>query len=517
MLWRLLFLFLIFMETYKPNKGVDTLVKIAFWLILTAGLFLRLYQYFINRSLWEDEAHLALNFVWSGYIGLVQPLANFQSAPVLFLFSVETFTKIFGYSEYVLRAFPLIISLAAYPLFYYFVYYLTRNRLTALIAFAMFAANISLIYYSSELKPYTVDVSVYIVMGYLLVSEHAYVVKNRNKLLIIAGCLSALYANAAVVVLFCSAWYMAGNVNIRFRKDSDKGSVTIDAPMTDLKIWLKWFVVFLFNYIVFVFFSPYSKGMKEIWSAAFCPVNIFSAEFRDFIKLRIDDTFFIDLFYFTKEYYFPQILCGIAIIALVSIIYRKQYKLLLFTVVPVLLHLVLSMFKMYPFFYRFILYLLPAIIIYLAIGLTEIATFLQKKIHFIIAIPVIAFSLYATSKDSFKRFPSHDREAKPVLNWINKHGNEKLYVTTSWTLYQYYQFIKYVKDNNVEPIDWNIAPDVFYDKTAKEQQNYLLFYSASGVDGYQAVLADLQQKGLVADKFEYGTYGVIEIKPLPKP
>src|SRR5687767_15072000 len=93
--------------------------EFLFYFVLALGIFLRCYQFLMGRSLWEDEAHLALNFITRGYLGLLQPLDYLQAAPPLFLWSVKSFALVFGYGERALRAFPLVMSLVALPCFYY--------------------------------------------------------------------------------------------------------------------------------------------------------------------------------------------------------------------------------------------------------------------------------------------------------------------------------------------------------------------------------------------------------------
>jgi hypothetical protein len=117
------------------RKDLKNIINVLFIAILLIGIVLRCYNYFMGRSLWEDEAHLALNFISRGYKGLMEPLDNFQTAPIFFLFSVETFSHIFGYSELALRAFPFLVSIVALPVFYYLVSELTRNKWIALVAF----------------------------------------------------------------------------------------------------------------------------------------------------------------------------------------------------------------------------------------------------------------------------------------------------------------------------------------------------------------------------------------------
>ena len=55
------------------------------WLIILFGTLLRLTQYLSNRSLWLDEANLALNIVNRSFLQLLKPLDNNQGAPIGFL------------------------------------------------------------------------------------------------------------------------------------------------------------------------------------------------------------------------------------------------------------------------------------------------------------------------------------------------------------------------------------------------------------------------------------------------
>jgi predicted membrane-bound mannosyltransferase len=76
--------------------------------LLFIGIILRIWQYAANRSLWLDEAALALNIVNRSFIGLLLPLDNNQQAPLGFLIIQKAFTIVLGNSEYSLRLFPLL-------------------------------------------------------------------------------------------------------------------------------------------------------------------------------------------------------------------------------------------------------------------------------------------------------------------------------------------------------------------------------------------------------------------------
>ena len=78
------------------------------------GAVLRLMQYLADPALSLDELAVARNVlernVWDL---LVHPLAYDQTAPKGFLLATKLATSIFGASDYALRLFPLICSLAS--------------------------------------------------------------------------------------------------------------------------------------------------------------------------------------------------------------------------------------------------------------------------------------------------------------------------------------------------------------------------------------------------------------------
>ncbi len=87
-------------------------------LLMLLGALLRLRQYLTGRSLWADEAMLALNIVNRDFAGLLRPLDYDQGAPIGFLLVEKIFNSILGKNEFALRLFPLLIGLISLWLFY---------------------------------------------------------------------------------------------------------------------------------------------------------------------------------------------------------------------------------------------------------------------------------------------------------------------------------------------------------------------------------------------------------------
>jgi hypothetical protein len=495
------------------NKQVFSNPKIIrglFLAVLVLALFLRFYQHFMGRSLWEDEAHIALNFIYFGFKDLTKPLVNYQTAPIFFLFSVEGFSRVLGHGEVALRSFPFLISIISLPLFYFFVRDLTKNSLAALISFFVFGVNCSLIYYASEIKPYILDVSVYVTMGYLLFSRHRFVEKNRFLLIGLLGSLAILYSNASAVVLLCCGIFLLANWVF-----PNRYLLRHEATAKNyLLVFASWAVVFAVNYYTMIHNHPYGDGMKQIWAFTFPTTDVTSPDFNNFVKMRVEDTFFSELLFFTDKYYFPYVLAILFAIAVVHAFVTRKFSILLFTIVPVLIHFVLAMNKMYPFFYRFILYLLPCFIILSSLGVAIVAGFIAKRVHPIAAVPVVVLCCYFMVEKSLEKFPMWDREFKPALTFINEnYPGTKLFVTTPETLYTYYDRVGKAKNKNYERIEWNLSPEQYYEWVRKQTTNYILLYSTEGYDGYGRVIEDLKNTNRIVRKFEHGTYGIMELKP----
>lgn len=129
------------------------------WVIICFGILVRLVQYLYNRSLWADEAVLALNIVNRTYLELLQPLDYEQGAPLGFLMVEKLAVQLFGNNEYALRLFPLLSGIISLLLFYF----LAKRfipRLAIPTALALFASLPHLVYYASEVKQYSTDVMI---------------------------------------------------------------------------------------------------------------------------------------------------------------------------------------------------------------------------------------------------------------------------------------------------------------------------------------------------------------------
>lgn len=479
---------------------------------MLCGIILRVNQHFIiGRPLWEDEAHLALNFVDGGYIEMFMPLKNFQSAPILFLLGVETFSKIFGFSEIALRSFPFIISICTYPLFYFFVRDLTRNRRIAIIAFILFTFNTYIIQYSSELKPYTVELSAYIFLGFIVFSTHWYIARHREKLLTAGGIVCLFIANTSFITLFCIVllrWMQTRSI----RKSS-----TEQYPIQrkkDNMLYKSWGIAFVCNIILNIIINPYADNMLVEWKSTFIPINVLSANGLQFLQYKLSDALFDSVFTFCPIPHAGWIIFALSIAGTWFMLFYRLYHWIFIAVAPLCIHLFLSWAQLYPLHQRFLLYLSPATIIVLSAGVFSIMHCLELlRLKYLIPVIPPLFLVFALSR-STAQYPLMDKNIKPCLDVVNSIDSEtKLYTTKSKTLYEYYFRTGYTKNATRSEVNWVVTPQHFIDSVNALGNPYILLYSAVNYDGYVDIVKKMDSMGIATCRLENTEYGVVKVTP----
>lgn len=146
-----------------PDEAAQTrwaalLLLLPTALVTLAGVALRVEQYLHGRSLWFDEALLALNVIHRPLQRLLtEPLAYQQGAPPGFLAIQRLVVAQFGSSERMLRLVPMVGGCLTLVVFARLAHRLL-SRPAALLATALAAFSPFLVYYAAESKQYSTDV-----------------------------------------------------------------------------------------------------------------------------------------------------------------------------------------------------------------------------------------------------------------------------------------------------------------------------------------------------------------------
>ena len=145
-------------------RRLDTLA----WAFVGLGVVLRLGRYLLNFPFWGDELMLVQNYLDRDYADLLRPLSLEQVAPLGYLAIELTAIKLFGFSEWSLRLFALLSSVAGLFLFRDVAARLL-GKVPMVLAVGIFAVSYYPIRHAAECKPYGSDLAASMVLVWLAV------------------------------------------------------------------------------------------------------------------------------------------------------------------------------------------------------------------------------------------------------------------------------------------------------------------------------------------------------------
>jgi len=315
---------------------------------------LRIVAWARNQSLWSDEASLALNLLHRDWSGLLAPLELNQGAPIGFLYAMKTALIVFGNHEYALRLVPLLAGLAALPMFY-----LVCCRLFApgarLLALLLFATLGSLIYYSAEAKQYSSDLLFALIFLWLALRvEHIGWNRNRAWGFAVAGALGLWFSHPLIFVLTAILLVQFGDA---LRRENWSECRLLLLPGL---LWLTSFGLF---YVVSLSHLQSDPYLLDFWEGhnAFLPHNATAPVWL--VHALLGNVFNSTLR--IGEYY--PAACALWLMGHWRLFGRDR-KTWFLLVTPILVTLVASALRRYPFSARLLLFLVPIYILLLVKG-----------------------------------------------------------------------------------------------------------------------------------------------------
>jgi len=394
---------------FQKAKSKFSWESFAAGVILLLGFVLRLRQYLTGRSLWLDEAMLALNIVNRDFAGLFQSLDYDQGAPIGFLLVEKIFNILFGEHEYVLRLFPFVVGVATLGLFYLLLRR-TISGIGLLTGLALFAVGTELIYYSVEVKQYILDVAATIILLYLafpLLSE------NRQKqyyvFLGIAGTLVLWFSHAALFVLAGIGLVLLVQA-LRKRDRSQINKV--------LMLGIAWLANLGLVYFVSLRNLTQNRFLREYWQENFIPVPpwtdlkwfgiFFSGMLQDQIGITVS----------------AWLVFVIIVLGFISL-YEKNKTYTAIFVAILFFASFASTLWLYPLGGRFSLFMVPMLIILIGQSLKALERWLyiDGKWSTIVVAMVGAYLLYAPLTESINNFvnPKYYEHIRPSMAALSEN------------------------------------------------------------------------------------------------
>lgn len=378
------------------------------WVVLCLGIILRLSAYIHNRALWGDEIPVARNIEERTYSALLQPLSYDQAAPVGFLMLERLAVQVFGDNEYALRLAPFLAGVLSLFLFFW----LARKCLSpagTLIALFFFGIAGKLVYYSSEVKQYSTDVAIALLLLLIAVSVYSKKLEWRSATAFgVLGATAIWFSHPCVFVLAgigtTLTFYNA------YRKNWTNAAFISTAG-------LMWTASFVGTYLVTLREAVSSNYLLDFWgsSGAFMPLSILSVS---------DALWFVRTFVLTLKnpggFSLPVLAAFVFLAGFVSAcISKKKYLLLLLSPIP--FALAASALHKYPFSDRLVLFIVPSLLVFVAEGIGTVwprAPLIGLALLVLLSFqPVVSAVHTAINQDSRE-------DIKPALGYLRQHWQQ---------------------------------------------------------------------------------------------
>jgi hypothetical protein len=397
-------------QSGSRSRAAETLV----WLSITVGIVLRVARFDHFRSLWLDEIYLAGSIVHRSLHDLLfKPLDNWQAAPAGYLFLVHIAMSLFGTGERALRLASLIFGLISLPL----MWAVSRRVLGAwgtAAAVWLFAVLGPLIYYCTEVKPYSADVAATLAIFLTVMRWEEKRSVARCAIAAATGAIAVLLSYPAIFVLVgAGIWILA-------RRSQARAQIA--------STFIGWAAAFIVNYFLFV--RPYVNGeahrhVVQYWIAqdAFMPRSFLDAFNWLFSSLnaiaRSPGSMWLD--------YPSAALIGL-IIGIAVAIRRRGWLLLALAPLPIVL--IVAAVREYPFADRLALFFVPSYLLLIAAGAEALWTNFAGKAA---AIVIVGLIIVPSGQRAFSYLLSpHGREESlPIYQWAasNYRTGDAIYLS----------------------------------------------------------------------------------------
>ena len=343
------------------------------------GIIVRMSLYFANRSLWTDELFLAMNIRHRSYIELLSTLDYNQAAPPLFLCIERFAVQVFGENELSLRFFPLLAGIAALFLIYRLAF-LMLPGLAALLSISLFAVLRYTVYFSNELKPYSIDLFVSLILFSLLWGARKEVFDWPKTILIsLVGSLCIWVSYPAVFTL------LAAEITVLFENPVSKYKQLFKSRFTAYACWI---VSFIGMYWLSVAGALDNSSLVDSWSVRY-PSSIFDL----FWLLDAMGRFFYRPLGFQGV---TEVLAMLAFVVGCAALWHRNRLLLVSLLSPFIVTLAAAFVHKYPFRDRLILYLVPYALFILSSGIAWMLDIKKRPRYCQVFGLVLLFLLGAT-------------------------------------------------------------------------------------------------------------------------
>ena len=494
--------------------------------LIFIGIALRLYQYFINHTLWLDEAFIAINIIRSSFEELLLPLKYYsQSAPIIFLELTKLITTVWNNSEFAFRLLPLLAGIFS-TVSAYFLGRKFLNKKAGIIFLALITFSRYDIYYSAELKQYSIEFLVTILILIVVINVYYSNYNLRSSLIaLITGAILIFCSYSSIfIILGVSAALI---IRIFLKKKDIKNRSILFLILTILC----WSASFLVNYLLFIKGSP-TEAYNNYWTGlnAFPPfppnsmANFlwYPKTFLNLIKdplglaFHISNINQIPYFVIVIQYFTVIILY---VTGTMSLIKLKSWFKLSIIYFPVFVLFIASLVGYYPLYGRLELFIVPIGYLLITEGvffLIKMSNKIWKIVGFTLLVILLSFPVFYGIYNVLK--PQTRHETKPVMGYYinNRQPEDKILIYSSeepvYLYYANYYFPESEDFIKLEKIYSKENKSYYEDIFASLKNNRIWIVFPFGTREESDVLKVMSSFHVKSDEFK-STAGIYLFKP----
>lgn len=425
------------------------------YIVIALGIYLRINQYLLNRSLWLDECFFAFSIFDNDGLNNLHLQKYNQFSPLIFIFIEKFITTIFGHSEYALRLFPLICGILSIILFYKLLkkFY---NGFALIIPLFLFSFSSQLIYFSSETKQYSSDVLTTIILILIgLKFQDKNTSQKTKKLITALSVFCIFFSITSVFTLTATTIYFFIEYFISNKKPNIKEIIIFTFS------WVSSFTAYIIYWNDTIF--PQNTSLHRFWQYGYISEK-FSA-----LQILKDAFNYIELQDFNFDLW-------IIIIGIVSLLIRKK-SLGMYLILPIVFLTISSFLKFYPASQRLILFSIPIVFLILGecIDFITSSKIIAMKIWGIILVLIFSLLQIDTYISSLRQNMTKEN-IKYCLGYINKNKHPEDIIFLQH--FSQYAFKYYAKDYGFND-DYPLISNWSHPKISKDFYNYKRWYTKS--------------------------------------
>ncbi|WP_162055637.1 glycosyltransferase family 39 protein [Pontibacter pamirensis] len=432
------------------------------WALILTGISLRLYHFFDNRSFWIDEVYLSSSLIRMSFLELMTPPLDYeQKAPIGFLWLSKLAVLAFGKGEMALRLVPLVCGTALLFVFLPVARHFLRP-LGVVVAVGIVALAPPLVYHAVEAKQYATEVLATAVILWLYIRYDKQLSSRSLVLWGVWGSLILWFSYSSIFVLAG----MAFGICLSYAAKREWSPLI--RSLIPFSMWMLSFVV---NYYLFtykhahsewlVYFFQHMKGFMPLPPESVTDLKWFARAIGFLQHYPLGLMWFSDakpdsrlLDILIKLSPLSNLLMGTGL----YLLFKRDRKVFMVLVFPLLLALLASSVKMYPFYDRLILFLAPLLTLVVALGCEKATGFFPSGAAWRFVLPGVLLAAPLSSSihqvihtDEFGGFKK--AAYREALLYINDNIQEGDAVYVYWNFMYAYRFYKQVYDLQFDAIE----------------------------------------------------------------